>query len=47
MVSDATKADGLLTLQPADIDKNISTLATAGIKATASDLFTDKILKLA
>ena len=45
MVTDATKKNGLLTMDPADITKNLETLKVAGVTVTA-DMFTDEILKL-
>jgi hypothetical protein len=45
MVTDATKANGLFTMAPADIAANIATLKVAGVEVT-EDMFTDEILKL-
>lgn len=39
-----TKAHGLFTMDPADIEANIKTLAQGGIKATTA-MFSDKIVK--
>jgi ABC-type nitrate/sulfonate/bicarbonate transport system substrate-binding protein len=39
-----TKAHGLFTMNPADIEANVKTLTAGGIKATAA-MFSDKIVK--
>jgi ABC-type nitrate/sulfonate/bicarbonate transport system substrate-binding protein len=39
-----TKANGIFTMDPSDIEANIKTLTLGGIKANA-DMFTDKIVK--
>lgn len=43
MVTENTKKNGLLSMDPVDIDNNIKTLAAAGIEIEASALFTDEI----
>jgi ABC-type nitrate/sulfonate/bicarbonate transport system substrate-binding protein len=45
MVTPNTTKSGLLTLDPADIAKNIETMKLVNIDIAASDLFTDEILK--
>ena len=45
MVTDWTKSNGLLTMDPADIAKNVETLGVAGVTVTA-DMFTDAITKM-
>lgn len=44
MVTESTKANGLLSMSADDIAKNIATLELAGIDASADDLFTTEIL---
>lgn len=46
MTTDATEADGLLTLAQADIDANIATLSAAGTEIDPDDLFTTEILEM-
>jgi hypothetical protein len=45
MVTPYTEANGLLTMDPADIAANVETLGVAGIEVTP-DLFTSEILGL-
>ncbi len=44
MVTPWTEANGLLTMDPAEITRNIDTLKLAGIEVSSSDLFTDEVL---